>query len=186
LLCRDTAQVPPKAGDRTLVWHGDRPLIFLRETSAGAQLVINFDLRISNADRLPAFVLLLHRFAEQARAGKYAAEARNVETNELLAVTVNPALPPPVLSGESGAVLRAPAFPRFFTVEQGKTTLLTAAAQFGDAREADFRDATSFDGLGNAVNELVERNSQADFLAPVWVLALGLAMIGSWTWRKAA
>jgi Aerotolerance regulator N-terminal len=184
LLCRDTLQVPSGRGDRTLVWHGARPLIFLREKGAATQLVVNFDLRSSNADRLPAFVLLLHRFAERIRASKFAAESRNVETNQLLTVASRPGLPAPVIPGETEGVLRAPAFPRFFAVRQGDAVLLTGAAQFSDAREADFRKAASFDGLGSAIGELVERNSRSDILSPVWVLALGAAMIGSWVWSK--
>jgi len=184
LLCRDTRQIPSQRGDRTLVWHGARPLIFLREENGGPQLVVNFDLRSSNADRLPAFVLLLHRFAEQIRAGKFAPEFRNVETNQLLIVASRSGLPPPAIPGEVRGISRAPAEPRFFTVRQGDMTLLTAAAQFSDPREADFRAATSLDGLGAAMGELAVRNTRADFLAPVWALALGAAMIGSWVWRK--
>jgi hypothetical protein len=184
LLCRETSQVPPRPGDRTLVWHAARPLIFLRESGAATQLIVNFDLRSSNADHLPAFVLLLHRFAERIRAAKFAAESRNVETNQLLGVTSRPGLPPPIVSGETEGALRAPAFPKFFTVRQGDAVLLTGAAQFSDAREADFRAATSFDGLGGAMGELVERNTRSDFLSPVWALALGVAMIGSWVWSK--
>jgi len=186
LLCRDTLQVPARPEDRTLVWHGSRPLIFLRETGAAPQLVVNFDLRSSNAEQLPAFVLLLHRFAEKIRAGKFAAEARNVETNQLLSVASRPGFPPPVAPGDAGGLLRAPAFPKFFTVRQGDSVLLTAAAQFSDAREADFRTAASFDGLGDAMGELVERNTRADLLSPVWALALGVVMIGSWVWSKSS
>jgi len=90
LLANESLGLPPKPGDETLVWQGDRPLIFLRRNSATTLLVVNFDIRASNAPELPAFILLLHRFAEQIRAGKMADEARNMETNEAISVAADP------------------------------------------------------------------------------------------------
>src|SRR5581483_5905159 len=184
LLCRDTLRVPAKPGDQTLVWQGDRPLIFLRQTGANSLLVVNFDLRASNATRLPAFVLLLHLFVERGRAEKVAIESRNVETNQAIAIASDPSLPAPEIAGNPGSNLRAPSAPQFFEVKQGANTLLKAAAQFSDAREADFRDAATIDHVRDAAAQAIERNSQSDFLTPVWALALGAVMIGSWTWRQ--
>ena len=184
LLARESLRVPTKPGDQTLVWQGDRPLIFLRESGSTSLLVVNFDLRASNAARLPAFVLMLHRFVENVRNAKVAAEARNVQTNQLLTVAVDPAQPPPTLNGEAAAILRAPPEPAFFEVKQGETVLLRGAAQFADAREADFRDAAKIDGLSEAAGRLVEQHSEPDFLAPLWALLLSGAMLASWIWRQ--
>ena len=183
-LVRETQQVPPAAGDQTLVWQGDRPLIFLRETGTSSLLVVNFDLRASNATRLPAFVLLLHRFIERVRAGKIAPETRNVQTNQLLSVAADPALPAPTIAGEAGAPLRAPSEPGFFEVKQRDAVLLRGAAHFADAREADFREASSSDDVSAAVGRVIEQNSEADFLAPIWTLLAACCMIGSWSWRR--
>ena len=184
LLCRETLRVPAKPGDQTLVWQGDRPLIFLRENGSQSLLVVNFDVRASNATRLPAFVLMLHRFVEQIRAAKVAPEARNVQTNQLLSVASDPSLPPPAIGGEPARALRAPAEPGFFEVKQGDTVLLRGAAQFADAREADFREAATVNGLDNAAGRLVEQNSEPDFLAPLWALLLSGGMVASWVWRQ--
>lgn len=184
LLCRESLRVPSKEGDQTLVWQGDRPLIFLRESGTTSLLVVNFDLRASNAARLPAFVLMLHRFIESVRDGKIASEARNVQTNQLLTVAADPAQPPPTVTGGTPGALRAPAEPGFFEVKQRDAVLLRAAAQFADAREADFRDAAAIDGLGDAAGRLVEQHSEPDFLAPLWALLLSGAMVASWTWRR--
>lgn len=183
LLCRDTQRVAAKPGDQTLVWQGDRPLVFLRESGAAHLLVVNFDLRASNATRLPAFVLLLHRFIEQVSAAKVAAESRNLDTNQPINVAADPALPAPAIDGERGP-LRAPATPGFFDVKQGTQILLHGAAQFADAREADFRDASFIDQLREPAAQLMAQNSAADLFAPIWTLALGVAMIGSWAWRQ--
>ncbi len=185
LLVHDNLQIPHQPEDDVLVWQGERPLIFLRQAGAGSLLVVNFDLRASNAARLPAFVLLLHRFAEEVRAARVAPEARNFETGEVLSVSSDPHLPPPVLTAPPGPALRAPAEPGFFRVTQGASELVDGAAHFADARAADFREASSENAVRGETARTTQRNSQADLFAPVWMLALGAAMAGSWGWRRA-
>ena len=184
LLARYSFRVPAKPGDQTLLWQGDRPLIFLRETGAASSLVVNFDAQASNALRLPSFIVLLHRFIEQVRATKVAPETRNLETDQAIRVAADPTLPPPTITGGAGESLSAPAEPMFFDVKQGDKILLHAAAQFADAREADFRDASFIDQVSDVVAATVVRNSETDFLAPVWALLMGAAMVASWLWRQ--
>jgi hypothetical protein len=184
LLANESLGLPPKPGDETLVWQGDRPLIFLRRNSATTLLVVNFDIRASNAPELPAFILLLNRFAEQIRAGKMADEARNMETNEAISVAADPRRAPPVIAGTTEPAYRAPAEPGFFKVTQEGRELLDAAAQFADARAADFRNAASADDVREESARVMRRNSQPDILAPVWTLMLGLVMCASWGWRR--
>jgi hypothetical protein len=184
LLCRGTLQAPAKATDQVLLWQGERPLLYLRQTGAATALVVNFDVRASNAPRLPAFVLLLHRFAERVRVGKVAPETRNVETNQLLTVAAEDRGPALTLGGKPAGVLRAPAVPGFFEVKQGERVLLTAAAQFADAREADFREAGAEDRLRAVQAQLAERNTVPDFLAPVWLVLLGAVLVGNWRWSE--
>jgi hypothetical protein len=162
LLCKETLSVPAREGDVPLVWQGTRRLMFLRESADARLLVVNFDLRFSNAPRLPAFVLALHRFVESVRAAKAAPEKRNVETNQLVNAPGEPAR-------------RAPAEPGFFTAP-----LLEGAAHFADAREGNFRDAAPVDTLAGVTAALEERNSRADFLAPVWAVLLAVACLGNW------
>jgi hypothetical protein len=175
-----TIQAPMKKGDEVLLWAGDRPLIYLRENEAASLLVINFDLRASNAPRLPAFVILLNRFAERVRAAKIAPESRNVETNQVVTVAFDKRLEPPAIEGATPGLLRAPARPGFFMVKQGGRALLTAAAQFADSREADFREAATQDTLAAVEAQLMERNTQPDFLAPLWMLLLVGALVVNW------
>jgi hypothetical protein len=184
LLCRHSFRVAAKPGDEVLVWQGDRPLIFLRTNGNASLLVINFDTRASNAAQLPAFIILLHRFVEQVRAAKIAPETRNLDTNEAIAVATDPALPPPSIGGEASRALSAPAEPCFFDVKQGDKILLHGAAQFADAREADFRQASFIDQVEGAFAPALTRNSENDPFAPVWMLALGVVMVASWLWRK--
>ena len=180
LLCKDTASLPARDGDEVLLWRGERPLVFLRGGRADRSLFVNFDLRQSNADRLPAFVVLLNRFLDGVRAEKVAFERLNVETNQLLAVAGDPALPPP-RAPDGETPLRAPAAPGFFEVTQGGRPLLSAAAHFSDAREADFRDAATIDTLAGKTTRLVERNSRQDPLWPVVALLLGAVCLANWS-----
>lgn len=179
LLCKETAPIPPKEGDEILLWQGARPLILLRGGAADRSLLVNFDVRQSNADRLPAFIVLLDRFVETVRAEKVAFERLNVEIDQRLEVPGNPALPPP--HGPGGEQpLHAPAVPGFFKVTQDRDTLLSAAAHFADAREADFQDAETVDTLAEKPSRMVERNSRQDVLWPVAALLLGAACLGNW------
>jgi hypothetical protein len=186
LRTRDTSHFNLTEQDQVLVWQGDRSLIFLTGGGPAKSLVINFDLRQSNAAQLPAFVILLHRFVENVRAEKVAPETRNVETNQLLTVAADPLGPALAMTPgnvtDAGNALRASVEPGFFSVRQGDQTLLTAAAHFADAREADFRDAAEADSSGGKIGELVDRNSVHDFLAPLWTILLGAALLTSWAW----
>ena len=179
LLVRDTPSLPRQPGDDVLLWQGERPLIFLRGGGKIRALFVNFDLRQSNADRLPAFVVLLNRFVESVRTGKAAPERLNVETNERLAVAADPEKGPLTTTAD-GPAGRAPSEPGFFTVAQGSAPLLTGAASFADPREADFHDAASLDTSGQKAARLVERHSRTDFLAPVSLLLLGSVCLWNW------
>ncbi|MBL9130282.1 MAG: VWA domain-containing protein, partial [Verrucomicrobiaceae bacterium] len=73
LLARETPPLPRTPEDRVLLWQGERPLIALRQTKSGArQLLCHFDTGTSNALRLPALAVLLHRFLESVREEKLA------------------------------------------------------------------------------------------------------------------
>ncbi len=180
LVCKQTDAIPAQAGDETLLWQGPRPLIFLRSGGANRSLLINFDVRQSNADRLPAFIVLMNRFLETVRAEKVAFERLNVQTNQRLEIAFDPSQPPPHLSDGETPPLRAPAAPGFFEVSQDSRTLLAGAAYFSDVREADFRDAASIDTLEGEAPRLIERNSRQDMLWPVFALLLGAMMLTNW------
>ncbi len=179
LLCKQTDPFMHQDGDETLVWQGDRPLIFLRGGRAERSLYVNFDVRQSNADRLPAFVVLLNRFVESIRAEKVSFERRNVETNQALEVAGDQAGPPLGMSG-GGDASRAPFSPGFFEVRQGDRPLLEGAAHFADARESDFKAAETFDTLEGKSSQMAARNSRDDFLWPVLALALGALFLANW------
>jgi hypothetical protein len=180
LLVRDTLTIPPRPGDEVLVWAGARPLIFLRGGPDAPSLVLNFHIPQSNADRLPAFVVLLSRFAESVRAAKVAKESVNVETGQALEVASVPGRGEVVIPSSPGQPPRAPARPAFFDAKQGTDVLVEGAAHFADARESDFRQFSSRDELTGRAAALVAQNSREDFFTPWFLLALLALCLGSW------
>jgi hypothetical protein len=191
LIARSTPSVPMAGGDLVLLWQGERPLVLVREGKGKRQLIFNFDVASSNAPRLPAFVVLVHRFAALLREDKIAVELRNVELRQTLALAYD--------AGDGAAELevmteagrgtiplsrarqlRAPGEPGFFRVGQGGTILLDAAANFADTREADLSKADSVSELGALPEAIRERQTEGDPVWFVWVLLLAAAMLVTW------
>jgi hypothetical protein len=191
LIARSTPSIPMAEGDLVLLWQGERPLVFLREGAGKRQLIFNFDVASSNAPRLPAFIVLVHRFTALVRADKVAVELRNVELRQPLALAFDAKDGAPDLEvmTETGRgtiplsrarQLRAPGEPGFFRVGQGGTVLLDAAANFADTREADLSKADSVSELGALPEAIRERQTEGDPVWFVWVLLLAAAMLVTW------
>ncbi|MEI8313506.1 MAG: hypothetical protein WCH98_22385, partial [Verrucomicrobiota bacterium] len=158
LLVSDTFSIPPRDSDDLLLSQGGRPLLLLRHDSKGRALLVNFDLRHSNAAQLPSFILMLNRFVESVRAERPDTEVVNVETGQSL-------------SGD----VRAPSAPGFFELPD-----VRGAAYFADGREADFSAASSADGLSAVTAALRLQNSEQDFLTPLWTLLLLGVCAATW------
>src|SRR5690606_32602535 len=90
LLIQADSEVALEDDDRVLLWQGERPLIVLRQSARKEWLLCNFDLRYSNAGRLPAFVVLLHRFLDQLREAKPHFEQRNLQTGQTFFASADP------------------------------------------------------------------------------------------------
>ena len=194
LLVRETIELDRLPGDTVILWQDKRPLIFLRESPATAerpasrQLCFNFDLRLSNAGNQPAFIVLLHRFAESIRAAKIAPTSAMLETGQPIKITSAPA--PPVqlaatdLTGKAipspSSVSHAPLVPSFLTIRQNDATLLDAAVYFADTREADFTACGRSDSSETVNRSTIERHTKPDPLWRVWILLLVAALLVSW------
>ena len=187
LLIRETLQLPRQPQDEVLLWQDKRPLIFLRTENTTSILCFNFDLRLSNATQQPAFIVLLHRFAELIRERKIAPQSLNLETGqpieittdstqkiELLATDIKGQTTPTPIPG------RAPAAPGFFTIEQDEFRLLTAAVHFADTREADLSKTAPFEQeyYGDAAS--LRSHTSSDPLARLWILLLMVALMTAW------
>ena len=131
----------------------------LRETASTQTLLVGFALEESNADRIPAFVLALHRFAVHVRENKRAYFQDNVETRQLLDVALD-------------VRERAPQEPGVFEIRSDGETLFRGAAHFADAREGDLSGARSREPDGGIVRDAVLLNSLPDPFASLWLLLL--------------
>ena len=201
LLVRETIELDRLSTDTVLLWQDKRPLIFLREKPAAEkqpatrQLCFNFDLRLSNASIQPAFIVLLHRFAESVREAKLAPTSANLETGQPIKITAAPGLPLQIaatdLTGKPlpspASTSQAPTAPCYLTIRQNETTLLDAAVYFADTREADFSACGKSDPTPIANQSTIERHTKPDPLWRVWILILIAALLVSWnfTTRKA-
>lgn len=197
LLAREGMVIPHEKQDEVLLWQGSRPLITLRRTAGHAwQLACHFDLFTSNARKLPALAILLHRFAERVRQEKVTKEAANFDLRQRLHIAHHSSPEAPALTvknpaGETVSIpvhqvslLRAPAQAGFFEIRQGEQTLLQGAAHFADVREARLTEAAPLDETGELQNTLVESRLEHDPAWQFWLLALLAALLGSWWWGR--
>jgi len=168
LIARDTTPVPTRDTDTVLLWQGGRPLIFLRREKGAPQLIFNFDIRQSNAVRLPAFALLAHRFFHLVRSEKPTFETANVETRQEFPVA-------------GAGLAQAPEEPGFFTVKApGGETLFEGAAQFADSRESDFRAAATGRSADASIEAVRQSHAQGEVFTPLWALILAALMLWNW------
>lgn len=183
-------------GAQGLLWQGGQPLAWVERVQGVPRVVFGWNWAASNADRLPASAVLLHRAVEDARQRKLAPETRNVDTLQFLELPtaptgdredaravwtfINDRGDERTLDADEVATLRAPALPGFFEVRREGEVILRAAAQFADAREADFTTAAALVEPGELVRDVVEANTERDHLRPLWLLLLLGVLLGSW------
>ena len=188
LLVRESKPLPRLAQDRVLLWQGERPLISLRQMPAGGrQLLCQFNLETSNARKLPALAVLLHRFLETLRGDKLVPEVANFDVRQKISVAhqTGPEAAPLRLEMKEiplaqARLLRAPSKPGRFIVRQGEKVLLTGAAHFADTREADLTQARPFNEIDQIKAVQIETLHESDPNQRLWLLALLFLLLGSW------
>ncbi len=201
LLVQDVASIPAAPQDEVLVWCGERPLVFLRGVGLERALCFNFDLRKSNAPRLPAFIMAVHRFLEGVRRTTVGEVHSNVECGQRLSVAADRKKGAEELvtyfinaaTGEAwekrysvglSELLRAPDEAGVFTVKQGGVLCLRAAVHFADAREADFSQAQRVDETVGLAAVLLKKYSNDDANWRLALLALGGLVGGAWHFSR--
>lgn len=187
LLVRDVPPLAHGEEDTVLLWQGSEPLMVLRRQSDRTELAVSLALEASNADRVPAFVLALHRFVDTLRESQVALEQKNVETGQLLSVASREGEALTMGGAELGSesAFRAPLEPGPFEVTAGGRPLLRAAARFADVREAELSEATRVTLSSDSKRESLERNTLPDPLAQLWVLVLMAVVVAGYGSRGA-
>jgi hypothetical protein len=202
LLVRETLHLEKGPTDQVLLWQGDLPLILLRGDAATQQLVFNFDITLSNADRLPAFVVLVNRYASRVLQAKIAPHAQVYETGEpldlahqlgaqaaplvLVETPVGGPAQRTTLPANQRVRLQTPRRPGHFTLTQGETVLINGSTFFADSREANFSAATSVDQLDPNAGSAILRQTRDDYLWRLWVLAALAALLIAWPFTKSS
>lgn len=193
LIARSTPSIPLIEGEKVLLWQGNRALVLVREGPGRQQLIFNFDVAHANAPRLPAFVILIHRFVQQVRGEKIGLESLNAELRQSLTPAHHASPGADVLTmvtkggrlslaPDKARYLRAPDEPGFFQLLQGDLTLLNASANFADTREADFSGASVFSDLEVLPGKIIERQTVADPFWQLWLVVLSATALLSWSY----
>jgi hypothetical protein len=186
LLLGAVGDLNPDVGDTVLVWRGGKALIWLGNTGGSPRLWCNFPLANSNADRLPAMVLIMGRFLSQVQASATGFCRENALAGGALPVVAGRGWRLyPASGGEESlpahSVVRAPWKPGFFEVrDEVKKTIFEGASQFLDPRESDFSTAVTAGDIGALSGELDQQQTEADAFTELWLLLAGLAMLGAW------
>lgn len=178
--------------ERALLWHDEVPLILIRDRIDGRDLFFNFDPLRSNALRLPGFLILLNRFVAEGEGTLPLASRENFEGNqslgfERLTLDRSDQIALRDLSAEEvatqipmGRVVRAPVMATELEATLNGEPLLEASVFFAETTEADFSAAASANNLVEKNRELIENNSREDFLTPVWLILLAVALLLNW------
>lgn len=191
LIAKKTPSIPATSEDTVLLWQGERPLIILRLFPDRKQLLFNFDVAQSNAPRLPAFIVLIHRYVDYLREAKVAPAAQNFDLRQPLNLAVEKgdeaselrfidSTGAATLPAGRASSLKAPRDPGFFSIYHGERLLLTGAANFADTREADFSEASSRSDLPGVSKKILENQTVSDPWWPLWVITLLLLALGIW------
>ena len=178
--------------DSPLLWRGDAVLALQRATTTAegkrvTQLFLNWDLSKSNAHRLPALLVMLDRFVEQVRGQLDGERAGNYETAQRIDLPPSTALNE--LKLHEGTASRpfighAPEPPGFFEVKSSAQALVRGAAQFADVREADLTGCSAVDETEQRRKQARERETEADPLTALWLLAVLGCLLTAWSAKK--
>ncbi len=201
LLATDSVVMPTVPSQTGLVWQGERPLIFLRGAGSRQQLGFNFDPYKSNARKLPAVLVLIHRYIDSIRDATPQREVANVDCGQPLKLRArtgdpgkirlvahpddkSPAFPivEQELKPEQLSTLRAPDLPGNFRILQGEAELLVAAARFTDLREADLSLNASVNELSSSLATTVNQLQREDHYWRHWLVGLLGVALGSWAY----
>lgn len=190
-----TAKPRPLAvldSDAALLWRGDLALALLRRTATAEgkqvnQLFLNWDLTKSNAERLPAVLVLLHRYVQTVRSQLEGERAENYESAQGIDLPDRIAARP--LTLHTGQQQRpfagtAPEQNGFFEVRSGDAVQVRGATHFADIREADLTKSERFDGTQGHRKEAALRETEADPLTAVWLLAALGCLITAWSSKR--
>lgn len=182
LLYSKVGSLNSDAPKQVLLWSGSEPLAWLQQQ----KLVLNWDWKTSNADRIPAPVLLLRRFLEYTQAQTPGFWSGNVASGAKLAVpgaTVMrfaPVSGAPMEKSYSGSLPDDAGIIEIFGDKEKQNLLFKGAVYPADARQGDFSQCSTFTQGDLNQQNILERISNPDPLVPLWLALAGSALVIAW------
>lgn len=167
---------------RVLLWKGQEPLAWVD----GETLFLNWPWEKSNADRVPAPLLMIRRFMQSVQEKLPGTRYGNLPGGTLLSMPAGGKLIHTTPGGErretvfSGRLPGKTGYVEILLPETGKTPLFQGSVWFSDARMGDFSRCSTFDTGLPLPHEETLRHIKRDPLASLWLALAGLALIISW------
>ena len=182
LLVPSIGGMTPGEGASVLLWQQEAPLAWVENN----QLFLNWSWRESNAERVPAPLLMIRRFMKTVQNRLPGTGSGNLPGGTLLPLPSGGRIIHTLPGGER----REGTFSGRLPEEAGSVEILPANGEvpplfrgtvwFSDARMGDFSHSSTFDtGLPPATPETL-RQMRPDPFASLWLALAGLALIVSW------
>ncbi len=182
LLIPTAGSLKPGPRAQILLWCNDTPLAWLDDKA----LFLNWPWRESNADRMPATLLLARRFMEAVQEQAPGTTYGNLPAGSLLTLPKAKSILITKANGEQTDMLWSGRLPEHAAcveirgADAAQPTLFKGTVWFADARMGDFYQYTPFDtGLPDRQTE-IRRQMKPDPFVPLWLILIALCLLGSW------
>lgn len=182
LLVPSIGSMVPGEKASILLWQGEAPLAW----EENGRLFLNWAWEKSNAERIPAPLLMIRRFMQSVQDQQPGTRYGNLPGGTLLSVPAGGKLIQTMPGEErretifSGRLPEEAGYVEILSPGPRKTSLFQGSVWFSDARMGDFSHCSSFDnGLPPPHAETL-RNMKHDPLAFLWLALAMLALIVSW------
>lgn len=182
LLVPSIGAMVPGEKSSVLLWQGEAPLAWVEKDL----LFLNWPWEKSNADRVPAPLLMIRRFMQSVQENLPGTRYGNLPGGTLLSVPVGGKLIQAMPGGErresvfSGRLPGETSYVEIFPPGTETTPLFQGSVWFSDARMGDFSHCSTFDtGLPPSHEETL-RHMRHDPLASLWLALALLALVVSW------
>lgn len=182
LLVPSTGSMVPGEKASVLLWQGESPLAWVEDGS----LFLNWLWEKSNAERIPAPLLMIRRFMQSVQEQLPGTRYGNLPGGTLLPAPAGGKLIQTMPGGErretvfSGRLPGEAGYVEILPPGREGTPLFQGSVWFSDARMGDFSHCSSFDtGLPPPQAETL-RTMRHDPLSPLWLALAVMALIVSW------
>ncbi len=182
LLIPGIGNMRPANTAEILLWLGSHPLAWLDKE----KLYLNWPWAESNADRIPATLLMTRRYMQSVQDASPGTHYGNLPAGSLYPLknghTVSITTPDglTVQRPWAGRLPEQSALVSIHSADKNEPPLFKGAVWFADAAMGDFSDCAVFDtGLPDRRAE-IKRQLKPDPLTPLWLLLIALCLLGSW------